>query len=110
MRLPNHEQAIIDLFKLRGYCLNPEHPEGRHKARVFASALGIGSADAEWLRDAILSIVGEAEVSNVEETPFGVRLDVDVLLERNGRTATVRTGWIIRKSDNIPRLASCFVK
>lgn len=26
--------------KLTGYCLNPEHPRGKHKARVFASALG----------------------------------------------------------------------
>lgn len=110
MRLPNFEQSIIDTAKLRGYCLNSSHPEGRHKARVFFSALGIGPADADWLRDAILAAIRETEVSSTEQTPYGTRIDVDVVLERAGRSATVRTGWIVRKSDSIPRLATCFVK
>jgi hypothetical protein len=42
MKLPNPEQAIIDEEKLSGYCLNPRHSDGQHKARVFQSALGIG--------------------------------------------------------------------
>ena len=32
---------IVDLAKLRDYCLNEEHPRGRHKARVFRSRLGL---------------------------------------------------------------------
>jgi hypothetical protein len=28
-KLPNPEKAFIDLNKLIGYCLNPEHPEGQ---------------------------------------------------------------------------------
>lgn len=31
---------MVDIAKLRDYCLNPLHDEGKHKARVFASALG----------------------------------------------------------------------
>jgi hypothetical protein len=42
MKLPNPEQAEIDMQKLIGYCLNPEHSDGQHKAYVFRSALGIG--------------------------------------------------------------------
>jgi hypothetical protein len=41
MKLPNGDQAEISMQKLIGYCLNPEHPSGKHKARVFESALGI---------------------------------------------------------------------
>lgn len=41
MKLPNPEQAVIDSPKLSGYCLNPEHPDGQNKARVFQSALGL---------------------------------------------------------------------
>ncbi|MEH2301903.1 MAG: DUF6883 domain-containing protein [Nostoc sp.] len=41
MKLPNGEQAEISMQKLIGYCLNSEHPSGKHKARVFASILGI---------------------------------------------------------------------
>ncbi|MEH1788358.1 MAG: DUF6883 domain-containing protein [Nostoc sp.] len=39
MKLPNPECAIVEIDKIAGYCLNPEHPEGKHKARVFKSAL-----------------------------------------------------------------------
>ncbi|MEN8217816.1 MAG: DUF6883 domain-containing protein [Pseudomonadota bacterium] len=38
MPLPNAENAFIDTRKLTDYCLNLEHFEGRHKARVFKSA------------------------------------------------------------------------
>jgi hypothetical protein len=40
MKLPNAESAIIAIEKLRNYCLDPEHPRGKHKARVFSSVLG----------------------------------------------------------------------
>ena len=35
MKLPNVARASVDIAKLRDYCLNSSHPEGRHKARVF---------------------------------------------------------------------------
>ncbi len=54
MRLPNADRAFVDLQKLREYCLNPAHPRGQHKARVFASALGITAREAAWLRTAFL--------------------------------------------------------
>lgn len=40
MKLPNADRAIVDVAKLRDYCLNPNHEEGKHKARVFAASLG----------------------------------------------------------------------
>ena len=49
MKLPNPEQAIIDSQKLSGYCLNPEHPDGQHKARVFQLDLGLGQENEEEL-------------------------------------------------------------
>jgi len=52
--LPNRDRAVVDLAKLRDYCLNPHHEDGKHKARVFQSALAVGRADAEWLRERIL--------------------------------------------------------
>ena len=35
MKLPNAEQAFVDVRKLRDYCFSTEHPRGQHKARVF---------------------------------------------------------------------------
>ena len=52
MRLPGGDAAIVDLDKLTGYCLNPDHPRGKHKARVFAATLGLTSEHAVILRTA----------------------------------------------------------
>jgi hypothetical protein len=54
MKLPSAGQAIVDIEKLRDYCLNPQHPRGRHKARVFASRLGITAKHADMLRSALV--------------------------------------------------------
>ena len=53
--LPNADRAVLDLRKIEDYCLSPAHPRGRHKARVFRDALGIGRSEAEWLRQALLA-------------------------------------------------------
>ena len=57
MKLPGWKHACIDDQKLVGYCLNPEHPEGRHKARVFYSALGLSQSDWPLLKEALLHAV-----------------------------------------------------
>lgn len=51
MKLLNYRKAIIDLRKLREYCLNPEHPVGKHKAHMFKKLLGIGQKDALYLKE-----------------------------------------------------------
>jgi hypothetical protein len=56
VKLPNPHDAVVDVRKLRNYCLSLHHPRGRHKARVFASALGLTAEDAEELREALLSV------------------------------------------------------
>lgn len=61
MQLPNRQHATIDRRKLRDYALNPAHPEGRHKARVILSALGLTAADSEWLATTLLQHLGAAE-------------------------------------------------
>lgn len=53
MKLPNGNRAVIPMEKLPGYCLNSEHSSGKHKARVFASVLGITAKNAENLRELI---------------------------------------------------------
>jgi hypothetical protein len=65
MRLPGGERAINDLRRLRGYVLNPLHPRGRHKARVFRSALHTLQSDVELLRDTL------AEAARTEEAVPG---------------------------------------
>jgi len=54
MKLPGGDRAIVDIAKLRDYSLSPAHPRGRHKARLFASVLGLTQEDAEFLREQLL--------------------------------------------------------
>jgi hypothetical protein len=109
MKLPGGELATVDIVKLHDYCLNPLHPRGRHKARVFASALGLIRADAEFLRRELLRAAREANavVGDVDE--YGERYTIDFGLTRGVRRATIRSTWIIGRSDPVPRLTSCFV-
>ena len=57
MKLPSAEHAVVDIAKLRAYCLNPLHRRGRHKAYVFASTPGIRFEDADFLRDRVSTAV-----------------------------------------------------
>lgn len=57
MKLPNAENAVVEIAKLRDYCLNPHHPDGKHKARAFQEKLGLERSDAELLRQSILEAV-----------------------------------------------------
>lgn len=57
MILPNAEDAVVDLDELHKYCLNPSHPIGRFKARVFASVLDLSGENSQDLADALLQAV-----------------------------------------------------
>lgn len=91
---PNAAAAMVDLGKLRDYCLNPLHEDGQHKARVFRSALGLTQADAEWLRERLLEAALRAEASVIAQSKFGSIYVVDFLLTTPAGAAVVRSGWI----------------
>lgn len=77
MRLPNGEFAVIPMEKLTDYCLNPNDPSGKHKSRVFASALGITPEKANDLRELIAKAAIEGEVVQQNSTEFGCLFKVD---------------------------------
>ncbi len=109
MKLPNADRAVVEIEKLRDYCLSTSHPRGRHKARVFVSALGITANDAEELRQAILSAIITEEAIQAEHDEYGQRYVVDFSMKRQGKEAFVRSSWIVRHGEDYPRLTSCYV-
>jgi hypothetical protein len=109
MTLPNPELAVVDLTKLRDYCLNPEHPRGRHKARVFASALGWSAADAESLRTILLAVVFDHEATPTDRDSYGQRYVLDFTIEGLEGPTRIRSSWIVRVGEDFPRLTSCYV-
>lgn len=109
MKLPNGNHAVISMEKLRGYCLNPEHPSGKYKARVFDSALGITSKNAENLRELIARAAIEGEVIQQSSTDFGQLFKVDWSVpDRN--QVILRTLWEVTTDYPHPRLVSAFIK
>jgi hypothetical protein len=87
MKLPGGEHAIVNLVKLRDYCLNPLQPRGRHKARVFESVLGIPQADAEFLREQLLRVAQYSSATKGEADAYGERYIIDFELTRGERRA-----------------------
>ncbi len=110
MKLPNADMAIIDTEKISDYCLNPEHPRGKHKARVFQSALGMTSENVDDLISLINRRIHDIECEVGEVDAYGQRYAVDIELEYNDKKAFVRTSWIIKHGEIRPRLTTCFVK
>ncbi|MGH9630876.1 MAG: DUF6883 domain-containing protein [Bryobacteraceae bacterium] len=108
MRLPNPERAVVDIVKLTDYSLNPKHEDGKHKARVFAAALGLSRSDGEWLQNRLLEVVRE-EATLINESRFGRLYMIDFQLETAHGAAMVRSGWIVRTGEDYPRLTTCFV-
>jgi hypothetical protein len=108
-RLPNGDQAIIDLRKVEDYCLSPSHPRGRHKARVFREALGLQQSDAAWLRDVLLEAARSGQAIQLTTDAWGTYWGVDTTITRQGRSAVVRTIWIVRTGEQVPRLVTCWV-
>lgn len=107
--LPNPEAAVIDDEKLAGYCLNPRHPEGQHKARVFKSALNLDTDHVEELKTALLAAVKNYDAVPVKRNPYGQKYVIDFPISREDKTATIHSVWIVKDSENFPRLVTCYV-
>jgi hypothetical protein len=110
MKLPNPEHAVVDIRKLRDYCLNADHQEGKHKARVFVAALGVMENRAEWLCDRLLEAALQEDAALVSDTRFGSLYVLDFDLKTLVGAATIRSGWIVRRDESIPRLTTCYVR
>jgi hypothetical protein len=109
VRLPRAREATIPTAKLVSYALDPSHERGQHKARVFASALGIAAGDWRYLHDQILAKLPDGLVRSTRITPFGVAYEVVVMIDGlNRRTASVVTTWTVAP-DAPPRLTSTWV-
>jgi hypothetical protein len=108
MLLPNAQDAVVDIRKLRDYCLNPLHDEGKHKARSFAAAFGMTAKDAQELREILLVAVLDNDATLGRQDKYGQRYIVDFELEWYHRRGLVRSAWIIEDGSTVPKLTSCY--
>jgi hypothetical protein len=109
MKLPNGDASIVEIEKLRDYCLSPGHPRGRHKARVFHSLLGMTAAHAEELRAALIGAALKENATPGASDRYGARYIIDFELRRGERTANIRSCWIVRSGEIAPRFVTCYI-
>jgi hypothetical protein len=110
MKLPAGNRAIVDIRKLRDYCLNPDNPRGSAKARVFARALGITARDTSTLRKKLLEVAASEAAEIGELDLYGQRYTIDFAMETETGKANIRSGWIVLRGERVPRLTTCYVK
>jgi hypothetical protein len=109
VKLPNGERADLD-DKLGEYVLNPQHEKGRHKARVFASALGITRDNAEILASALRkAAANSSDAVATGDHGFGATFEISFQFKTEKGSARVLSAWIVRKGEDFPRLTTCFI-
>lgn len=109
MKLPNPERTVIDERKLVGYCLNPNHADGRHKARVFKSALDLDINNVNELKTALFKAVAQYHAALGKCNSYGQKYIIDFPMTRNNKTAIIHSVWIVTNQENFPRLVTCYI-
>jgi len=102
MKLPNGQRADLGT-KIEDYVLNRNHWEGRHKARVFESVLGITLDNQHVLREAILAAaMNSDEAEALGDNGHGMVYVLRFPLTAANRTAMILTAWIVRHEEDFP--------
>jgi hypothetical protein len=112
-RRPVFRQIIVDVTKLRDYCLSPTHPHGRHKARVFRARLGLQPADAEFLRGTLINAVqsNPDAVVPTKADHHGKQYVLDFEMSTATATGMIRSIWIVpAANEDVLRFVTCYVR
>jgi hypothetical protein len=108
MKLPRAEEAYVDPRKLLDYLLDVQHPTGASKARFF---LGLGFRRSDWgsLAAQLRSVARDGEVVDVIPAPHGMKyVVVGSIAIGSGRFVNVKSIWIIRTGEDVPRLVTAY--
>ena len=57
----------------------------------------------------VLNAALQGGAKEAEEDDYGRRYVLDFQCERHQTRVTVRSGWIVRRGEDFPRLTSCYV-
>lgn len=109
--MPNVDDPIISEAKLTEYLLNPNHPRGGDKARVYKAALGFEQEDAMMLADALRVGLASGAWIDRSATEYGTEHVVDIAITgKNGYVKIVRSRWVYDIGSDFPRLITAIVR
>jgi filamentous hemagglutinin len=109
--LPNLERAVIAIEKLRDYVLNPDHPKGQNKARVFKAVLGVERKHATVFAEIIKETLVRAPATKNEDSDYGSRwVTHHEIIGINGRSAIITVAWLFKaEQSEVPVLITCYI-
>ena len=109
--LPQHDKAIVPIEKLRDYALNPNHPRGNDKARVFKSALGMERGHADVLAKILKSSLPRSPAVRGLKNPYGdYWTTYHEIVGLSGQAVVVTAVCIDRVEPlDVPVLISCYI-
>ena len=110
--LPQHERAIVPIEKLRDYALDPNHPLGKNKARVFKAALGMERDHADVLAKILKSSLFRSPAVRGLKKPYGEHWTTyHEVVGLSGQPVVVTAAWIYRvEQADVPVLISCYIE
>ena len=102
------DKATAAREKFVGYLLAVDHPAGKAKAAFFG-ALGYDVGNWEVLRDDLVALATAGEPGTESESKWGTKHTIDgILTSPSGRSANVRTIWIVDRGSSSPRLVTAY--
>lgn len=101
LQLPDApEECEVQAKKLTDYLLDPEHKDGGSKAQFFERQLSIVRNDWAYLHGQLIDGLRNVSFEDVRLDEHGVRFTAYLpVTGRNGATATIETGWIVRRGE-----------
>jgi hypothetical protein len=89
--------------------LDPSHPRGRDKARIFRSVLGYERAYSADLIEEIRHAILTHEAVFVRQNRYGRHYRADLTVKGPRGATRIRIGWLFDRGSDVPRLTTAFV-
>ena len=86
-----------------------DHDDGKHKARLFRRLTGLNRSRGTLLLDALRKAAASRDAVVGTEDRYGRRYTIDFEFAGPGGTATIRSAWIVRADEDVPRLVTCYI-
>ncbi len=106
MKLTNRENAFIAKEKILDYLIDEENSKGKS---AFFNLFGYFKDNFEDLAIDLIKLASSGEVSETEQTKFGLKFIVSGnIIAPNGRFIAMTSVWIIKNNEDLPRFVTAY--
>ena len=107
--LPHWDEAILDFRKLEDYCLSHRTRVADTRLEYSDTRLGSSAATQPGCEMFCLKPRGPAKLLKFAADAWGTSWRFEISIERQRKSAMVRTIRIVRAGEEAPRFVTCWV-